>query len=287
MVGRGKAWFDGLEITLDGQPVAEPGLDLDFEGERHEGFRAPAQGYQVRLDRTVAKVGAQSLRIEGRPTADAGHAPAEAAAAWQGVVARLEQGRDRLKGREAELVALDWAIVNARLVKDSMDVKAGNRTARDHAMARMVAWILEQSPKARIVLWAHNGHVAREPGWMGRHLEDMFPGQMVVLGFATGDGSYRAVARSGKGIIGHGLMRPPADSFESAFQAAGLPVAIFDLRKAVKGSPESGFLLEKRGLRSIGAMEMPDRQFFPVWLRDSFDAVVWIEKTRASLPLTP
>lgn len=64
----------------------------------------------------------------------------------------------------------------------------------------MVGWILDQSPRARIVTWAHNLHVQRQPGWMGQFLEDMFPGQMVVLGFATGTGTYRAVSHAGEGV---------------------------------------------------------------------------------------
>ena len=38
---------------------------------------------------------------------------------------------------------------------------------RDQCMAENVAWILDHAPKgSKIVLWAHNGHVAKQPGWM-------------------------------------------------------------------------------------------------------------------------
>jgi hypothetical protein len=285
MPGRGKAWFDGLEILLDGEPVADPSFDLDFEGARLKGFMTPAEGYTVRLDSAVAKTGRQSLHIQGAPSPDEGGAdPAQAAEAWQGVVTYLEQKRQQYSNQQDPL-SVDWAIVNARLVKDSMDVRTGKGgSVRDRAMARMVGWILEQAPKARIVLWAHNGHVQRQLGSMGRFLEERFPGQMVVLGFGTGQGTYRAVSTSGKGLTNHGLASPPPDSFESVFQAAGLPRFILDLRKAVPDSPESGWLLERRRFRSIGAMEMSE-QFSPLGIRDSFDGLVWIEKTSAALPL--
>jgi erythromycin esterase-like protein len=285
MPGRGRAWFDGLEILLDGEPFADPSYDLDFEGRRLTGFVTPSPGYEVALDPTTAKSGKQSLRIAGAPAAPKpGADPIEAARTWQGIVDQLERQRaPRLD--EAGRVALEWAIVNARLVEDAMDVRSQrDPTARDRAMARMVKWILDRSPKARIVLWAHNGHVQRQPGSMGAFLEETFPGQMVVLGFATGSGTYRAVSRSGRGISAHVLAPPPPGSFEHAFQASGLPRFVLDLRKAVPASADSGWLLERRPFRSIGAMEM-ESQFFPLALRDSFDAVVWIEKTTSAIGL--
>jgi erythromycin esterase len=236
------------------------------------------------VDPATAKTGRQSLRIEGAPKEPPrGADPAEVARTWQGIADHLEAARSRSPG-EADRVALEWAIVNARLVKDAMDVRTGAAFARDRAMARMVQWILAQSPKSRIVLWAHNGHVWRQTGWMGAFLEEMFPGQMVVLGFATGTGRYRAVSRGGGSLAAHALAPPPEDSFEHAFEATGLPRFVLDLRKAVPRSAESGWLCEKRPFRSIGAMEV-ENQFFPTPLRDAFDAVVWIGKTSASVPL--
>jgi erythromycin esterase-like protein len=286
MPGRGRAWFDGLEILLDGERFVDRSFDLDFEGKHLAGFFAPAESYRVTLDSAVAKTGRQSLRIEGAPLEreKSGTDPAKAAEMWQAVVTHLEQSRSRYR-KERDLLALDWAIVNARLVKDSMNIRSSSdRSVRDRAMARMVGWILEQTPKARIVLWAHNGHVQRQPGSMGRFLEEQFPGQMVVLGFATGEGAYRAVSRDGKGLTEHSLAPPPLDSVESVFQATGLPRFVLDLRNAVHDSPESGWLLERRRFRSIGAMEMPE-QFSQLAIRDSFDAVVWIDKTSAAIPL--
>jgi len=134
------------------------------------------------------------------------------------------------------------------------------------------------------VLWAHNGHVQRQPRAMGGFLEEQFPGQMVVLGFATGTGAYRAWSGSRRDVTDHGLEAPPPDSFERAFEATGLPQFILDLRKAVPGSPDSGWLLEQRRFRSIGAIAMSE-QFYPLAIRDAFDGVVWIEKTSAALPL--
>jgi erythromycin esterase len=213
--------------------------------------------------------------------------PVKAAETWQAVVSRLELKREE-DGKAGDSLSADWAIVNARLVKDSMDIRAYGASRglpiRDRAMARMVGWILEQSPKAKIVLWAHNAHVQRQPRWMGRFLEEQFPGEMVALGFATGEGTYRAISRLGRGLMNLGLAKPPSTSFESAFQATGLPRFILDLRKAVADSPHSGWLLDSRPFRSIGSMEMK-QEFQPHRIHESFDGVVWIQKTTAALAL--
>ncbi len=272
----------GAQVKFTGFDVQTP----DVAARIVEGFVEKADPGYATAVRKAAKASAAVPRV-GR----GGSAAVKAAERWQAVVTRLEQNRENY-GNTHDGLAIDWAIVNARLVLDAMEVRedAGRSglAVRDRAMARMVGWILGQSPNARIVLWAHNSHVSRQPGSMGRFLEEAFPGEMVVLGFATGKGSYRAVARSAaRGLTNHGLEPPPADSFESQFQASGLPRFILDLRKAVPGSPDSGWLTETRRFRAIGSMELPGALQFrlAIPLREYFDAVVWIEETSAALPL--
>ena len=50
---------------------------------------------------------------------------------------------------------------NARVVYECLQLEA-QEVARDQCMARNVRWILDHAEKgAKIVLWAHNAHVAR------------------------------------------------------------------------------------------------------------------------------
>ena len=75
--------------------------------------------------------------------------------------------------------------------------------ARDTSMAENVQWILEENPEAKIVLWAHNGHVStggfRGYDPMGAFLRQKYGGQMVVCGFAFNQGSFQAIEQ-GKGL---------------------------------------------------------------------------------------
>jgi erythromycin esterase len=100
------------------------------------------------------------------------------------VLAQLEKERDRLvKATDAPTV--DWAIQNARVVVQAVTMLQAPATHRDCCMAENVDWILAHRPAGtRIVLWAHNGHVARRPGAMGGFLAERHGKDMVVCGFA-------------------------------------------------------------------------------------------------------
>jgi hypothetical protein len=163
--GDGSAWFDGLEITLDGKPYKEKtNFDLDFESSTVAGFYTGGNGYEVGVDSTTFQSGKQSLSMKyvGKPSATA-KPPADpkmAATAWQGVVRRLEDSRNSFTQKGIAGRELDWVIQNARVVLQTMQMRS-NEVERDKSMAANVKWILDHNPNAKIVLWAHNGHVAR------------------------------------------------------------------------------------------------------------------------------
>jgi len=61
--GSGTAWFDTLQVELNGVPFADnTGFDLDFESNWPRGFYTGGRGYKVELDREQAHSGKQSLR---------------------------------------------------------------------------------------------------------------------------------------------------------------------------------------------------------------------------------
>src|ERR1035441_2510606 len=201
--GSGTAWFDNIKVELDGKPYTSDAFDFDFEGPALKGFTMGGAGYQSRMDKEVFHDGKQSLRMwrEAAPanpnvkTVD----PKLASAEWKKVVEHLEASRaayGKATARET-----DWAIQNARVVLECMQMRAGEVT-RDASMAANVKWILDQSPDAKIVLWARNGHVntasdgAYSP--MGADLRRTYGDQMVVFGFAFNQGSFVAMTVPGR-----------------------------------------------------------------------------------------
>jgi erythromycin esterase-like protein len=280
--GQGKAWFDSLAIELDGEPFQDAQLfDLDFEGGLR-GFSAFAPGYQNRIDDAVAHGGSRSLRIE--PTASAPDAmdARQAAKGAREVLEELEAGRELLLA-ERGAKEVDWALHNARIVEQCMRSRGdGAWGVRDECMAENVEWILEQAPDARIVLWAHNGHIWRMPGTMGAHLAKRFGADYLPIGFSTSEGRYSAMAEGG--LRDNPLAAPPADSIESLLDAAGQPRLVLDLRTSVNGSADSGWLRKSSPFRSIGALAM-EQQFFPLVPADAFDVLVHVRTTTPAVQL--
>jgi len=131
-------------------------------------------------------------------------------------------------------------------------------------MAENVTWLLEQAePDARIILWAHNGHVANRVGpngekSMGASLREIYEGKMMVFGFAFYQGRFNAVSYDSKtGRYGrlcpHKAPPAPQGNYEWYFRAAEIPRMILDLRGVSGISPATNWLTEPHEFRSIGA----------------------------------
>jgi erythromycin esterase len=149
-------------------------------------------------------------------------------------------------------------------------------------MADNVEWILQQNPNAKIVLWAHNGHVNKRPFAMGQYLDQKFDKEHLAIGFATSKGEYQAIG-NGKGLSNHKLQTAPDDSIEAAFQHTGLLRFFLDLR-GIATSADAAWLDESHPFRSVGALAM-EQQFFPTTLPSTFDAIIYLEETSPAKPI--
>jgi erythromycin esterase-like protein len=285
MPGTGRAWFDGLTVTLDGQPYDKPDVfDFDFESDQVKGLGVPPfRTYRAELDAKTVKVGKQSLRLESVARPRDAISPEEfhkTLAACESVHASLKQSRDEFL-QKVPAKEVDWAIQNARVVVTALQQRAGNMHVRDAAMADNVEWILQQNPDARIVLWAHNGHVNKSPFAMGKYLDRKYGEKHLAIGFATCRGEYQAIGN--RGLSNHTLQAPADDSYEAAFQRTGVPRFFLDLR-GTSSVPDAAWLTEPHPFRSIGALAM-EQQFNPQALPTLFDGIVFLEETTAARPL--
>jgi len=284
--GKGTAWFDDLRVEVDGKPYTDENLDFAFETFPPKGFYAGGQGYQVELGDTVFHGGKHSLRMKSVKVAEEPKEeppdPKVGALPWYGVVAHL----DGLKysGKKSDL---DWVVQNARVVQQCMQGLAG-QVDRDTSMALNVKWIADHSPNAKMVLWAHNGHVGTggNEGFhsMGSDLRKMFGAQMVVLGFAFNEGSFQAIL-SGKGLKDFTVPPAPPGSWDAALASANLPLFALDLRQAPKTGPVADWLAQPHKTRSIGALypeNQPFAQMYDMKALEAFDALLFVEKTTAA-----
>ena len=154
-------------------------------------------------------------------------------------------------------------------------------------MADNIQWILEQNPGAKMVVWAHNGHVSRGRAWghvaMGSFLTEKFPNEMIVFGFATARGFYTAF-NGEKLASDNPLLEAPPASVESVLDSAGLPRLMLDIRGATRSEPGTAWAATSVPMRSIGAVAMA-QQFFPIVPKEHFDVLVWQAETAASVSL--
>lgn len=294
MPGTGKAWFDDLSIEVDGTRWKSDDLDLDFEGPEPRGLvpadpggRPGSAHYSGRHDRSEARTGGQSFLLSSLPRDEDGMDSATAIATAHAVLAHMESSRDRYLST-AEVQTTEWAIQNARIVEQWTGGGADDSSSmshRDECMARNVLWILQQDPSAKVVLWAHNGHVTREAPFMGSHLRRQLGTDYINLAFCSSHGTYTAKDESFRNLGTHTLSKPPPDSFEAILEMAGRSILLVDLRAARADDPGSAWLTETRlfgGL--IGAVAMPDH-YQPMKLQADYDLLLWVRDTSASRPL--
>ncbi len=182
---------------------------------------------------------------------------------------------DYLASFSAEHV--DWMIQNARVVVQVVEGMAGI-TPRDQSMAENVGWILDHAPAgSKIVLWAHNGHVNKKPGFMGQYLDDRYGDDMYVLGFNFGEGRYNAYGR--QGLSSQQAHPPVQGSLETLFDATGMPRFILDLRHTGEEAPGLWFR-QPRLVQSHGSLAL-HCAFSPSVAAEDYDGLIWIN------PMTP
>src|SRR5262249_12850795 len=179
---------------------------------------------------------------------------------------------------------IDWAIQNARVVLQCMQMRA-NEVTRDRSMAENIKWILDQSPGAKMVVWAHNGHVqASGLGFrpMGADLRQMFPNQMVVMGFSFNQGSFQARSQSTGKLMNFTVPPAPEGSLDATLASAGLPRLALDLRQTPKTGAVADWFNTAHQTRSIGAMYPEDSPFAFLAnfkAREAFDAILFVANT--------
>lgn len=284
MPGTGTAWFDDLSVDIEDQPYADGGsFDFTFESAAVRGFFTAGRGYQIGLDSSIAHGGKQSLRMKGGPSPvdTSATGPEKVAAEWSEIVTHLEGGRSRYRSAGASVADIEWTIQDGRIVRQAAE-SLSDPLSRDRSMAENVSWILNQNPGAKVVLWAHDGHVAAgglNHETMGTHLRQNYGAAMVVFGFTFNQGSFQAIDQGTRKLRDFTVPPVAANVLDAALASAGLPLFALDLRKAPV------WFKEPRRSRQFGAMFSDENAAaYAMDLRPAaaFDALFFIEKTTAA-----
>lgn len=172
---------------------------------------------------------------------------------------------------------------------------------RDSAMAENVGWILEnQSPQCKMVVWAHNAHVARDPRGifdgaivsMGMHLARRFDPDFVVVGLAFGEGTFQAVVieEGNRRSIREVAVGPAPDgTLDAVLARTGIPAFMLDLRHV--DEDVAPWLQQPQITREIGAFfKEPEGMCKTIVPMARYDVLAFIANTtraRRNPRLTP
>jgi erythromycin esterase len=216
---------------------------------------------------------------------------------------RKDEGRSKL-GNDAWDIAHRHAVVLRQFAEfaarqDQSDMKKMHEAiaVRDRSMADNVDWILQREGDAsRIALWAHNFHVGggREPvHTMGQFLKDRHGKDMFVFAFAFNEGSFqsRELPISSAGDLkAFTVAAAPRETFDSVLHAAGLKLAALKVR-GVEDNVLASWLSAPQRTREFGSAyapsAAPETYFREVRFPETYDAVLYVDKTTAAVPNSP
>jgi erythromycin esterase len=180
----------------------------------------------------------------------------------------------------------EWelAVQYARLGRDVLaDVEYIDDWHRDKCLARNVEWIRSQHAKdAKIIVWAHNGHVSRTEGRMGKYLTDHCGNGFVVIGSCFYSGEYNTVVKEEN--LRMRRVRPAQEPYlgtvEWYLKNADLPDGVVSLRELAKESVKSRWSMKPLFMRSVGSEWRAD-EFRPVVPGREYDGLLFIRHTNA------
>jgi erythromycin esterase len=264
-------WMRAFNASGKG-PVQFTGFDLQYSAVAAANARAflskAEPGYVATADSAFARVAAAEKSRQPAP------GDVEAAqAVYDHFVERRGDYLSRFPAQE-----VDWAVQNARVVLQDVQQITGI-VSRDESMAENAGWILDHAPAgSKIVLWAHNGHVSKEPGAMGSYLARRYGTSMYVLGFSFGEGRYNAIGP--QGLRDYEALPPVQGSLETLFEATRLPRFILDVRNPGGGEPGT-WLNKPQNFRSLGAVAFRCA-FYPIVTSKVYDGLIWINPTSPS-----
>jgi erythromycin esterase len=208
--------------------------------------------------------------------------------------------------RQTSPADFNLALECARILLQGHDVRVASAEPdalddpgnRDLYMAETVEYILNQEPPgARIVVWAHNGHLSGTLGGakrMGSYFREVYGNAYYVFAFAFDYGSFQAgdidaeEAIEHEGLTEFTLGPSPEGSLGWYLSRAHGGNLVVDLHSA-PGGAVSEWLQTPISMRIIGAgfsWKWSEKEFtLPTKLKDEYDGLIFIEKTSRARPL--
>jgi len=158
---------------------------------------------------------------------------------------------------------------------------------RDEYMAENAAWIRETTSHKKIIISAHNGHVARnnlfKHDTMGKVLNEKYPDRYYVIATDFGEGEVsQFIKKGGKYQPDNVLYKQPEDAkvYEYYFGKLKFPNFMLNVNEATENAILKAFLSKAYKMRIIGGTD--EGEFTRLAIADQFDVVIFIRETTAA-----
>ena len=164
----------------------------------------------------------------------------------------------------------------------------------DKKMAENCLWALDYEEEKKMIIWAHNVHIAKKSNQMkqppmGKHISKKLGNEYYALGLGFSEGSVRGWDhKSQKQTLDTISAVSMVNSSDYVFGQCEHSDFFLDFKKA-KTNPEiNKFLNKKQYSRNVGASYHPEKEKWRNYSRhrliDSYDGIIFIRKTSASSP---
>lgn len=186
---------------------------------------------------------------------------------------------------------------------DALIVNLGIKTRDKHMGENAILAIDALPANARVIVWAHNAHLAIDPDWqnLGYRLRKRYGNQYYAAALTFTQGSFQSrLEQAGPNVSGStvfGSLRefsvgaPNAEQWESDLASLHGGDFYLDLRGAVQGNAETYAWAKEsvRPLRSIGGLynaenAQDERYFANHALGNAFDGLFHIQRTTRAVP---
>ncbi|PST83136.1 hypothetical protein C7T94_11065 [Pedobacter yulinensis] len=149
-----------------------------------------------------------------------------------------------------------------------------------------MTWLKNRVKDGKVIVWAHNGHLARSDLYgyppLGAHLDRQYGSRYAVIAtdFNHGEAYVNIFVARNKPLLGfRPRYFPPAPEKAYEFYFAQCRHQHFILETATKDEVLAKFLRTPKDMRMIGAWNIP--AYKKLSIADNFDFIVYLGKTRS------
>jgi len=161
------------------------------------------------------------------------------------------------------------------------------RPVRDSYMAKNAAWLKDRAKEKKLIVWAHNGHLAKTELYgyptLGTHLSKVYGSKYYVVGtdFNSGKAYVNVFVAKNKPLLGfqpfYFAEVKSEKWYEYFFNQCQYKNFILDIAVASEDATLDHFLNKPLNMRSIGALSSPEGKALSI--SKNFDLIVYFDKT--------